>query len=133
MARQGNGYYCEGSMISEKVKAYIDEHSFCSEYLFKEWEPFLDLLYTEGGAVSAIFWWDRCRKTELPKSVGSGGYVDPDDLEYVYAETRLCAENLETKTLDEIKDYITKERKTGFRYGSKYSSHDLVPSFELFS
>ena len=31
-------------MISEKVKAYIDEHSFCSERLFKDWEAFLDLL-----------------------------------------------------------------------------------------
>lgn len=48
----------------------------------------------------------------------------------MYAETQLCAENLETKTLDEIKDYITKERETGFKYGSKYSSHDLAPSFE---
>ena len=120
-------------MISEKVKAYIDEHSFCSECLFKDWEAFLDLLYAEGGRVSAICWWDRCKKSEQRRSVGSGGYNDPSDPEYLYAETRICIGNLETKTLDEIKEYIAKERETGFRFGSKYSSHDLVPSFEPFS
>ena len=118
-------------MLSEKVEKYIDEHSFCSEYLFGDWEAFLDLLYAEGGAVSAVCWWDRCKRSELRESVGSGGYVDPDDPEYVYAETQLCAEGLEKKALGEVKEYIAKERRTGFRYGSKYSSHDLVPSFEL--
>ena len=119
------------NMASERVKQYIEEHSFCSEYLFKDWEAFLDLLYAEGGAVSAVCWWDRCRKSEQRESVGSGGYVDPDDPEYLYAETRLCAENLETRTADEVKEYIARERETGFRYGSEYRSHDLVPSFEI--
>jgi len=34
-------------MISKKVQAYIEDHSFCSEYLFKDWEAFLDILYEE--------------------------------------------------------------------------------------
>ena len=118
-------------MVGEKVKKYIEEHSFCSEYLFKDWEAFLDLLYAEGGAVSAIYWWDHCEKSELKESVGSGGYADPDDSGYIYAEIQLCKDGLETKTLDEIKEYIAREREAGFRYGGEYSSHDLVPSFEL--
>lgn len=81
-------------MTNEMVKKFIEEHSFCPELLFRDWEPFLDLLYAEGGAVSAICWWDRCRKSELHESVGAGGYADPDDPEYMYAETQLCAENL---------------------------------------
>ena len=28
-------------MISQRVKNYIAEQSFCSEYLFKDWEGFL--------------------------------------------------------------------------------------------
>ncbi len=34
-------------------------------------------------------------------------------------------------TLDKIKEYINQERETGFRYGSKYKSRDLVASFCL--
>ena len=70
----------------------MDDHSFCSEYLFRDWESFLDLLY---------------------------------------AETQLYKGGLEKCTLDQIKEYIEHERKTGFRYGRKYRSHDLIPSFYL--
>jgi len=38
-------------MISKKVQTYIEDHSFCSEYLFKDWESFLDLLYAELAAI----------------------------------------------------------------------------------
>lgn len=74
-------------MISKKVQAYIEDHSFCSEYLFKDWEAFLDILYEEGGRVSSILWWDHCRKNLQHASIGSGGYTDPDDQEWMYAET----------------------------------------------
>ena len=118
-------------MTSQKVQKYIDDHAFCSEHLFKDWEYFLHLLYVEGGRVSAILWWDHCKRSQLRESVGSGGYMDPENNEFVYAETQLYKEDLETKTLDEIKDYINQERNTGFQYGNKYRSHDLVPSFYL--
>jgi hypothetical protein len=49
-------------MINERIQNYIDNHSFCSEYLFKDWEAFLDFLYEEGGRVSSILWWDHCKK-----------------------------------------------------------------------
>ena len=119
------------NMISERVQDYINEHAFCSEYLFKDWASFLDLLYAEGGRISSILWWDHCTRKQLKESVGSGGYTDPDNNEFVYAETQLYREGLETYTLDEIKAYIDRERETGLRYGSKYRSHDLVPSFHL--
>ena len=118
-------------MISQRTQNYINDHAFCSEYLFKDWESFLDLLYVEGGRVSSILWWDHCTKNQLRGSVGSGGYKDPENEEFIYAETQLYKEGLETYTLEEIKEYIDHERKTGFQYGSKYRSHDLVPSFYL--
>ena len=121
----------EENMLSPKVKNYIGIHSFCSEYLFKDWEAFLDILYAEGGHVSSILWWDYCKKSEQRFSVGSGGYSDPENSEYMYAETHLFKDGLETNTLAEIKEYIIREKKTGFRYGSKFKSHELMPSFYL--
>ena len=118
-------------MINERIQNYINEYAFCSEYLFKDWESFVDLLYAEGGRISSILWWDHCRKAQLHESVGSGGYRDPENDEYIYAETQLYKDGLETNTLDEILEYINQERKKGLRYDSKYKSHDLVPSFYL--
>ena len=118
-------------MISKRVKDYIAEHSFCSEYLFKDWETFLDLLYAEGGRISSILWWDHCEKTQIRESVGSGGYRDPDNVDFIYAETQLYKEGLEECTLDEIKEYINQEIEKGFQYGDEYKSHDLRPSFYL--
>ena len=62
---------------------------------------------------------DHCTKKQLRESVGSSGYKDPENEEFIYAETQLYKEGLETYTLDEIKEYIDHERKTDFRYGSK--------------
>ena len=118
-------------MLSKKVKEYIAEHAFCPEYLFKDWEPFLNILYTEGGHVSSILWWDYCKKSEQRFSIGSGGYSDPDNPEYMYAETQIWKNGLETKTLNEIKEYIATERKKEVKYGCKCTSHSLVPSFYI--
>ena len=118
-------------MINETIKQYIDKHSFCSEYLFQDWNAFLDLLYGEGGRVSAILWWDHCRKRMQHMSVGSGGYSDPDDPEYMYAETMFYEDGFETMTLDELKDHIHATRASGLILGDKYLCFDLVPSFYL--
>ena len=118
-------------MISHRVQKYIDDHSFCSEYLFKDWEAFLDFLYEEGGRVSSILWWDHCRKNLQHASVGSGGYTDPDDREWMYAETWLHEDGFEERSLADIKAYIHEMREHGLILGDKYISHDLVPSFYL--
>ena len=118
-------------MINKRIQNYIDNHAFCSEYLFKDWEDFLDLIYAEGYRISSILWWDHCLKSQHHESVGSAGYNDPENSDFIYAETQLYKDGLETNTLDKIKEYINQERKIGCRYGSKYRSHDLVPSFYL--
>ena len=118
-------------MVSQAVKDYIDEHAFCSEYLFRDWESFLDLLYSEGGRISSILWWDYCSQSQLSESVGAGGYKDPKNGDFIFAETQFYEDNMETKSLNEIKEYIKQEIKNGFQYDGKYKSHDLVPSFYL--
>ena len=91
----------------------------------------MEILYAEGGRISSISWWDYCKKSEQSFSVRSGGYTDPENPDYMYAETQLYIDGLETKKLAEIKEYIIREKKTDFRYGSKYRSHNLVPSFSF--
>ncbi len=118
-------------MLSNRVKEYIANNSFCSEYLFSDWETFLDILYEEGGRVSSILWWDHCKISEQNASVGMGGYIDSENHDYMYAETQLWKDGLDLMSLDEIKDYIKREMKKGIRYGDNYSSHELVPSFYL--
>ena len=118
-------------MLSNRIKEYISAHSFCSEYLFKDWEAFLDVLYTEGARVTSILWWDHCKKSEQNLSAGSGGYSDPDDTQYMFAETQSFKDGLEIYTIDDIKEYISNQREAGIQYGNKYHSHDLVPSFYL--
>ena len=96
-------------MINHRVQKYIEDHSFCSEYLFRDWEAFLDFIYEEGYRVSSILWWEHCKKNFQH---GYGGYSDPDDREWMYSETWL--------------------HEDGFLIlGDKYISHDLVPSFYL--
>ena len=131
MVKSSTNQVFEDQMESIKVKEFISEQSLCSDYLFKDWDTFLDLLYAEGGRISSILWWDHCLKSQHSESVGSGGFSDPENDEYMYAETQLYKDGLETNTLDEIKEYIQQERKKGFQYGNKYRSHDLVPSFDL--
>jgi len=118
-------------MINEKIQNYIDNHSFCSEYLFKDWEAFLDFLYEEGGRVSSILWWEHCRKNLPHGFFGSGEFTDPDDQEWVYAETWLHEDGFEERSLEDIKAYIREMRAEGLILGDKYITFDLVPSFYL--
>lgn len=118
-------------MVNYRIQNYIDNHTLYSEYIFKDWEAFLYLLYAEGSHISSILWRDHCQKSQHHESVGSTGYNDPENNDFIYTETKMYKEDLETNTLDEIKEYINQKRKIGCRYDSKYRSHDLIPSFYL--
>ena len=115
-------------MINERIQKYVNDHSFCSEYLFKDWEAFLDFIYEEGGRVSSILWWEHCKKNFQH---GYGGYSDPDDGEWMYSETWFHEDGFEEKSLADIKAYIHETREHGLILGDKYITHDLVPSFYL--
>ena len=62
---------------------------------------------------------------------GYGGYSDPDDREWMYAETWYHEDGFEERSLADIKAYIHETREHGLILGDKYISHDLVPSFYL--
>ncbi|MBO4697191.1 MAG: hypothetical protein J5643_07940 [Lachnospiraceae bacterium] len=111
-------------MMCRDVEKYIEEHAFCSELIFRDWEEFLNILYANGRNVSAVLWWDYCRIEKQADSLGSGGYKDPKNPGYMYAETQFYEDGFETMTLPEILEYIQSMR-------AKYPDADLVPSFYL--
>lgn len=110
-------------MINQEVANYIDENKLCSEYIFEDCNKFIDFLYTHGGRISAILWWDYCKITE-GSSIGSGGYKDTRNLEFMFAETQIYEDELEGKSAIEIKKYISDTQKI-------YSTSHLIPSFYL--
>lgn len=110
--------------VSKRVFDYIKEKTFCNEYLFPDWEEFLDLLYKENGRVSGILIWDHCLREKQSESLGQGGYLDFENHGYMYAETQIYEDGFEEKSLEEVKQYIRSVQK-------QYPDHELVPSFYL--
>ena len=111
-------------MITNKVLKYIEENKLCSDYLFDDWSEFLKLLYEQGGCVESILWFEHVLIAEHEKSLGGGGYIDKNNVEYMYAETYICNNDLKNKTLDEVNEYIK-----SVVYA--YPNHKLIPSFDI--
>jgi hypothetical protein len=111
-------------MLTRKVKNYIRNHQLCPEYLFDDWAKFLELLYEEGGCVESILWFEYVRIVDQKDSLGSGGYRDKINPEYMYAETFLNEDNMESKTLSEVKKQIESTLIS-------YPKNKLFPAFHI--
>lgn len=112
--------------MSRDLEKYIEEHSFCSELIFRDWKEFLDVLFANGSGVSAILWWEHCRIDKQEESLGGGGYKDPHEPGYMFAETQLYEDGFETHGQEDILGYIDSVR-------AEYPDHDLIPGFYLTS
>ena len=110
-------------MLTQAVKTYIEEHQLCAEYIFADWEAFLNLLYEHGGRVESILWFEYVRIIDQKDSLGAGGYKDQTAPEYMYAETPIH-DSMENKSLSEVKEYIQATL-------AAYSNHVLIPSFYI--
>lgn len=71
-----------------------------------------------------IVWYDHCKVSEQHKSLGSGGYRDLRNAEYMWAETPFYENGLSEKSLEEILDYISEMRK-------QYKDCNLYPEFYI--
>lgn len=108
--------------MSEKLQEFIAKHKLCSEFLFDDWEKFIELLYSEGGRVESILWFEHIKISQQKNSLGSGGYIDKNNPDYMYAETQIFKNEMEKFTLPHIKEYIKSTL-------SSYPNNSLVPSF----
>ncbi len=110
--------------MTPMLKAYIEDNKLCLDYLFADWEEFLEILFTEGGCVESILWFEYIEINEHKQSLGSGGYKDKSNPEYMYAETQIFDEDFEDKSLYEIKGYIKSVIDS-------YPNNKLMPSFYI--
>lgn len=108
--------------MNSKLTKYMDQNKVCSELLFRDWDEFLDLLYSGGGFVKEILWFEYVLIVKQAESLGSGGYQDKANPEYMWAETIIYDKQLECKSLVELKEYINQTIQS-------YKPHNLVPCF----
>ena len=108
--------------INNKLNDFIENNKLCSDEIYRDYKEFLKILYSNGGKVTDILWFDYCKISEQNKSLGSGGFIDKENKDYMWAETQMWDDKLDIKSLNELLDYIDMKIK-------KYPNNNLVPSF----
>ncbi|MBQ7874285.1 MAG: hypothetical protein IJ306_03870 [Oscillospiraceae bacterium] len=108
--------------MNAQIEKYISEKSLCSELIFDDWKEFLKILFEIGGKVNEILWFEYTSIEKQPESMGSGGYTDRQNPDYMWAETMIYDKNLSEKSFTELSEHIE-------RTINKYQPHNLVPSF----
>ena len=109
-------------MLTQDVNEYIEKHRLCADYIFANWKEFLELLYSQGGYVEAILWFEYVRIDEQVNSLGGGGYIDTTNPEYMYAETEIYKAGMEKESLSDVEKYVESVI-------ASYPHNSLVPSF----
>lgn len=108
--------------MTQQLKDYIEVNRLCSELLFADWNEFLELLYDNGSYVEGVVWFEYVKVSEQKYSMGTGGYRDKNNPEYMYAETLIYNTDFNNNSLFEIKEYIESILE-------KYPRNLLLPSF----
>lgn len=108
--------------MDQQIANYIESNSVCSELLFPNWQEFLTLLFSCDGHISSIIWFEYVEISKQKDSLGSGGYKDLKNPDYMWAETAIFDDNLEKKSLSELVEHIQ------FTI-NKHHPHHLVPCF----
>ena len=108
--------------MTPQLAQYIRDHRVCPDLLFRNWREFLQVLYENGGTVRRILWFVYVRIDRQAGSLGGGGWQDPLNPAYMWAETMMDDRDLRAKSLSETKDLIQRTIET-------YRPHTLVPCF----
>ena len=108
--------------MNRKIDNYIEENKVCSDLIFRNWSEFIELLFKCGGFVNEILWFEYVLIDKQKDSLGSGGYKDKENPEYMWAETMIVDKNLKHCSLEEIRVHIEKTI-------DKHKPHHLVPCF----
>ena len=108
--------------MNQKLRDYIEQHKACSDLIFRNWHGFLDVLFSCGGSVREILWFEYVPVSMQAQSLGHGGYADAENVAYMWAETLLHDKNLEHMDLVELSEHIDCTIR-------KHLPHILVPCF----
>ena len=62
--------------MNTQLEQYIQTHKVTSAnfLVFRDWEEFLNILFSNNGHVEMIIWYEYCRINE--QRIGMGGYID---------------------------------------------------------
>ena len=110
--------------MDQRISNYIKQHSVCSELLFPNWHEFLTLLFSCKGHICSIAWFEYVEISKQKESLGSGGYKDLKNPDYMWAETAIFDDNLEECSLLALVEHI----QTTI---DKHQPHHLVPCFYM--
>jgi len=108
--------------MDNKLQDYITKYSVCSDLIFHNWHDFLEVLFSCGGSVREILWFEYVPVSMQAQSMGQGGYSDKENPEYMWAETHLYDQNLDHMDLEELSEHINRTIRS-------HSPHVLVPCF----
>ncbi|MBE5933872.1 MAG: hypothetical protein E7263_10695 [Lachnospiraceae bacterium] len=106
------------------LSEYIEQNKLCNEFIFEDYNKFLEILFASNGVVSMIVWFDYCKIANQSEFLGAGGYIDKRDNDYMWAETQIYEIGLDNKTLSEILQYIEDIKNT-------YQDYKLYPAFYI--
>ena len=110
--------------MTNELKVYIEENQLCSEYMFRNWLEFLELVYAQESCVESILWFEHTSIIKQKNSLGAGGYRDKSNPGYMYAETHIYETDMEKMSFGEVKAYIESIIST-------YPNNVLIPSFDI--
>ena len=108
--------------MDNELQNYIAKHKVCRDLIFRNWQDFLNLLFSCGGSVREILWFEYVLVSMQAQSLGYGGYADKETPAYMWAETLMYDKNLEHMELAELSEYIDCTIRN-------HLPHVLVPCF----
>ena len=62
--------------MSQTLDLYISQNKVCSDIIFRDWNDFLDVLFSHSGSVNAILWFEYLLTENRKNSFGSGEWRD---------------------------------------------------------
>ncbi len=104
------------------MEKYINDNRVCPDWIFRDWKDFLRVLFECGGSVEEILWFEYVSMEKQKESLGGGGYEDPANPGYMWAETMILDRDLGQKSLLEVSGYIESTARS-------HLPHKLVPCF----
>ncbi len=108
--------------MDKRLDEFIANNQVATDLLFRDWDAFLEILFDCGGCVQEILWFEYTPIDKQADSLGDGGYLDPSNPQYMWAETYLYDKDLFGNSLSEVKAHIANTIAI-------YAPHDLVPCF----
>lgn len=82
-------------------------------------------MYSINYSVTSILWWEYLKIQEQGlKSLGGGGSRDPQNPEYMWSETMIYKNFIDSSNVDEIEEYIK-------RTIDENAPKKIIPSFTI--